>query len=173
MNAGFSSKDVDSVRPNSDTVFGNGHPSDASSGLSILLVDDNRHVAESLGVAMRLAGHRLAHAEGPEAALSLLASQRFDAILLDLNYSLGQTDGAEGLALLARLHVEDPAARIVVITAHSGIRIAVAAMRAASDETWTKRRTFQVRAASTTACVPAILAAAKAGRSGALTDPAT
>ncbi|WP_082450200.1 response regulator [Sphingomonas sp. Leaf231] len=134
MNAGFSSKDVDSVRPNSDTVFGNGHPSDASSGLSILLVDDNRHVAESLGVAMRLAGHRLAHAEGPEAALSLLASQRFDAILLDLNYSLGQTDGAEGLALLARLHVEDPAARIVVITAHSGIRIAVAAMRAGASD---------------------------------------
>ncbi len=134
MNAGFSSKGADSVRPDTDTVFGNGHANDASSGLSILLVDDNRHVAESLGVAMRLAEHRLAHAEGPEAALSLLASQRFDAILLDLNYSPGKTDGAEGLALLTRLHAEDPAARIVVITAHSGIRIAVAAMRAGASD---------------------------------------
>jgi DNA-binding NtrC family response regulator len=134
MTSVFSSEDTESARPDADTVFENGHPDGASSGLSILLVDDNRHVAESLGMAMQLAGHRLAHAEGPEAALSLLASQRFDVILLDLNYSPGKTDGAEGMALLTRLHAEDPAGRIVVITAHSGIRIAVAAMRAGAGD---------------------------------------
>lgn len=134
MKTGFSPKDPDNVRPDADTVFGNEHQNDMSNGLAILLVDDNRHVAESLEMAIRLAGHRLAHADGPEAALSLLASQRFDAILLDLNYSPGKTDGAEGLALLTRLHAEDPAANIVVITAHSGIRIAVAAMRAGASD---------------------------------------
>jgi DNA-binding NtrC family response regulator len=134
MNNDFSSNDADGARPNPDTLSGNGQQDGASSGLSILLVDDNRHVAESLGLAMRLAGHRLDHADGPEAALSLLASRRFDAILLDLNYSPGRTDGAEGLALLARLHAEDPHARIVVITAHSGIRIAVAAMRTGASD---------------------------------------
>ncbi len=134
MITGFSSGGADSVRPDADTVSESGHADGASSGLAILLVDDNRHVAESLGLAMRLAGHRLDHAEGPEAALSLLASRRFDAILLDLNYSPGKIDGAEGLALLTRLHAEDPAARIVVITAHSGIRIAVAAMRAGASD---------------------------------------
>ena len=105
-----------------------------SSALSILLIDDNRHVAESLALAVRLAGHRLDHADGPEAALSLLAARRFDAVLLDLNYAAGRTDGAEGLALLARLLADDPAARVVVITAHSGIRVAVAAMRAGARD---------------------------------------
>ena len=105
-----------------------------SSALSILLIDDNRHVAESLALAVRLAGHRLDHADGPEAALSLLAMRRFDAVLLDLNYAAGRTDGAEGLALLARLLADDPAARVVVITAHSGIRVAVAAMRAGARD---------------------------------------
>ncbi|MGJ3626723.1 response regulator [Sphingomonas sp. MMS24-JH45] len=130
MNTEFSSNDAGGVRPHADTPSGNGRLDSASRGLSILLVDDNRHVGESLELAVRLAGHRLDHADGPEAALSLLASRRFDAILLDLNYSPGRIDGAEGLALLARIHAEDPAARIVVITAHSGIKVAVAAMRA-------------------------------------------
>lgn len=126
--------DANDARPDADTASGNGQPDGASSGLSILLVDDNRHVAESLALAMRLSGHGLDHADGPETALSLLASRRFDVVLLDLNYSPGTTDGSEGLALLTRLRVEDPAGRIVVITAHSGIRIAVAAMRAGARD---------------------------------------
>ncbi|WP_281252162.1 sigma-54-dependent transcriptional regulator [Sphingomonas azotifigens] len=98
--------------------------------MAILLIDDNPHVAESLSVAIRLAGHRLDHAGSPEEALSRLARKRFDVVLLDLNYGPGRTDGAEGLTLLGRIVADDPAARIVVITAHSGVRVAVAAMRA-------------------------------------------
>ena len=102
----------------------------ASSALTILLVDDNRHVAESLEVAVRLAGHALDRADRPEEALSRLATRRYDAILLDMNYAAGRTDGEEGLALLRRMVANDPGVRVVVITAHSGIRIAVEAMRA-------------------------------------------
>ncbi|MEP9403148.1 sigma-54-dependent transcriptional regulator [Sphingomonas silueang] len=120
----------DRRRPPPDAVSTNGQ----SGGLSILLVDDNPHIAESLALATTLAGHRLDRADGPEAALSRLASARYDAVLLDLNYAAGQTDGAEGLALLARILADDPRAAIVVITAHSGIRIAVEAMRAGARD---------------------------------------
>lgn len=112
----------------------NGQPDATSSALAILLVDDNRHVAESLEVAVRLAGHSLDRADGPEAALSRLAVRRYDVVLLDLNYSTGRTDGEEGLALLRRIVAEDACARVVVITAHSGIRIAVEAMRAGARD---------------------------------------
>nr|WP_229363710.1 response regulator [Sphingomonas sp. PL-96] len=95
-----------------------------------MLVDDNRHVAGSIEVAVRLAGHALDRADGPEQALSCLATRRYDAILLDMNYEAGRTDGEEGLALLRRILADDRRARVVVITAHSGIRIAVEAMRA-------------------------------------------
>jgi FixJ family two-component response regulator len=53
-----------------------------------------------------------------------------DAILLDLNFTRGRTHGEEGFAALARLLGDDPDAAVVVITGHSGIRIAVAAMQA-------------------------------------------
>jgi len=129
MPQGFATNAADPHRPGPDAVSGIGRSGASSSALAILLIDDNPHVAESLAVAMRLAGHALDHADGPEDALSRLAARRYDAILLDLNYAAGRTDGAEGLALLARILAEDADARVVVITAHSGIRIAVEAMR--------------------------------------------
>ncbi len=77
-----------------------------------------------------MAGHRLDIAATPEDAFSRLAACRYDAILLDMNFSVGESSGAEGMACLARIMADDPNARVVIITAHSGIRIAVAAMQA-------------------------------------------
>lgn len=121
-------------RPLANASSADGQCEDVSRGLSILLVDDNRHVIESLGVVLRLAGHHFDCAEDPEEANSRLATRRYDLILLDLNYAPGRTDGAEGLALLTRILADDPSACVVVITAHSGIRIAVEAMRSGARD---------------------------------------
>jgi DNA-binding NtrC family response regulator len=101
-----------------------------SSGAAILLIDDNPQVASAIALAFDCAGHAVDVAGAPEEAFSMLARRRYDAILLDLNFTQGQTSGAEGFACLARIITDDPAAAVVVITAHSGIRIAVAAMQA-------------------------------------------
>lgn len=105
-----------------------------SSGAAILLIDDNPAVAQAIAVTLRLAGHRLDVATSPEEAFSRLAGARYDAILLDLNFTAGETAGDEGLACLARIVADDPDARVIVITAHSGIRIAVAAMQAGARD---------------------------------------
>ena len=125
---------AESDRSRPDSLSGNGRCGASSSALSILVIDDNPRIAESLGIAIELAGHRLDIASGPEEGFSRLAARRYDAILLDLNYAAGRTDGAEGLAMLARLLADDPAACIIVITAHSGIRLAVAAMQAGARD---------------------------------------
>lgn len=117
-------------RPATDTVSGNGR----SKALSILLVDDNPAVYEAIEIALRMAGHRLEVAHGPQEAYSRLASTRYDGVLLDMNFSPGRSDGEEGLACLERIVADDPAACVVVITAHSGIRIAVAAMQAGARD---------------------------------------
>jgi len=134
MTQRFSSDADGNRRSRPDGPSGDEQFEGASSGLSILLIDDNPHVAESLGHAVGLEGHALYRAEGPEEALSRLARRRYDAVLLDLNYAPGRTDGEEGLALLKRILADDPGARVVVITAHSGIRIAVEAMRAGARD---------------------------------------
>ncbi|WP_395396553.1 response regulator [Novosphingobium sp. BL-8A] len=115
-------------------MSGSGQSGEASSDNAILLIDDNPAVAGAMEIAFRMAGRRLETANGPEEALSRLASRRFDAILLDMNFSPGQSNGDEGLALLARIMADDPAACVIVITAHSGIRIAVAAMQAGARD---------------------------------------
>lgn len=101
-----------------------------SSDRAVLLIDDNPEVARAIALAFNLSNYSLDTASAPEEAFSMLARRRYDAILLDLNFTRGQTSGAEGFASLARVMADDPSAAVVVITAHSGIRIAVAAMQA-------------------------------------------
>ncbi|MGA1797678.1 response regulator [Sphingomonas sp. 4RDLI-65] len=101
---------------------------------TILLVDDNQAVARAMEIVFRMAGHRLDVAATPEDAFSRLAACRYDAILLDMNFSAGESSGGEGMACLARIMSDDPNARVVIITAHSGIRIAVAAMQAGASD---------------------------------------
>ncbi|MCE4554016.1 sigma-54-dependent transcriptional regulator [Roseateles cellulosilyticus] len=97
-------------------------------------MDDHAGVADALDIALRIAGHRLEAVRGPEEAYSRLATTRFDAVLLDMNFTAGESDGAEGMACLARLVTDDPSACIVVVTAHSAIRVAVAAMQAGARD---------------------------------------
>lgn len=117
-----------------DSLSENGQAAAASTTLSVLLIDDNASIAESIALAVRLGRHRIDCARDPEEALSRLAAARYDVILLDMNYGANRTDGAEGLALLARILSDDPGAAVVVITAHSGVRIAVEAMRAGARD---------------------------------------
>lgn len=112
----------------------NGRLADVSSGTAILLIDDNPAIARALDIALRIAGYRLDTASAPEEAWSWLAQRHYAAILLDMNFSAGAADGEEGLACLRRIVADDPQACVVVITAHSGIRIAVAAMQAGARD---------------------------------------
>lgn len=96
---------------------------------AILLVDDNPAVAQAMEIAFRMIGHALDVASDPEEAFSRLARRPYDAILLDLNFTARKADGQEGLACLMRIVAEDPAACVVVLTAHGGVRTAVTAMQ--------------------------------------------
>ena len=74
-------------------------------------------------------GFRLATAR-VRRGLSPGAAGPIDVILLDLNFARGATSGAEGFEWLAEIRAHDPDAVVVVVTGHSGINIAVAAMKA-------------------------------------------
>ncbi len=117
-----------------NNLSGIGQSDGMSSAWDILLIEDDSTVARTTEILFRLAGHRLEIAADPDAAWSLLARRRYDAVLLDMNFTAGRSNGEEGLACIARIMADDPEARIIVITAHSGIRIAVAAMQAGARD---------------------------------------
>jgi DNA-binding NtrC family response regulator len=111
---------------------------DDSARASILVVDDDSDVLQSVRVLLSREAMEVQVATSPAGALWLLSEQSFDAVLLDLNFSRGATAGDEGLSCLQDILAHDPDAAIVVITGHSGVNIAVSAMRAGASDFVTK-----------------------------------
>ncbi|WP_374406414.1 sigma-54-dependent transcriptional regulator [Pelagerythrobacter sp.] len=100
----------------------------------ILIVDDDADVVRAARLLLERRGCAVRVADGPEAAWVELARCRPDVVLLDLNFARGRTSGEEGLGFLDRLMASDPRAVVIVITGHSGIAIAVDAMRRGASD---------------------------------------
>ena len=105
-----------------------------SSPHRILFVDDDADVRTAAAMVLARRGFSLLQASGPDEAWSVLAAEPVDAVLLDLNFSPGAVTGAEGFGFLKALLAHDPDSVVVVVTGHSGINVAVAAMRAGAAD---------------------------------------
>ncbi len=112
--------------------------SDTVAAPVVLVVEDDADVRGAAVLLLRRHGLEVREADAPAAALEALAREPVDAVLLDLNFRRGATSGEEGLACLADLRAAAPAAAVVVVTAHSGVAMAVAAMRAGAADFVTK-----------------------------------
>lgn len=95
----------------------------------ILVIDDDADIGRAAQLMLGRNGMSVAIAADPEAAWVRLAERPADVILLDLNFARGRTSGEEGFALLDRLIAADRHAVVIVVTGHSGIKVAVQAMR--------------------------------------------
>ena len=92
---------------------------------SILIVDDEVEIRESLQTLLELEGYRVDAAESGEHGLAHIAGQPFDLVLLDL-----ALPGKSGMEVLADIHEHDPQLAVIMITAHSTVENAVNAMQA-------------------------------------------
>jgi DNA-binding NtrC family response regulator len=101
---------------------------------AVLFVDDDADVLASAQVLLGRNGYRMATARTPTEAWSVLATQPIDVILLDLNFTQGATSGAEGFQWLREIRARDPDAVVVVVTGHSGINVAVQAMKSGAAD---------------------------------------
>jgi DNA-binding NtrC family response regulator len=101
---------------------------------AILFVDDDPDVQKAARLVAARHGMAMTAAANPDAAWARLAERSFDAVMLDLNFSRGRTSGEEGFAMLSRLIAADRDAVVIVVTGHSGINVAVEAMRAGASD---------------------------------------
>ncbi len=125
------------------------HPFDLA-----IVVDDDPDIALAARLALRDLFAEVVVVGDPAALPALLDRRTADAILLDLNFQRGATDGREGLDWLGRIVARDPDAAVVVITAHGGVAVAVEAIkRGATDfvtKPWSNERlAATVRSAAT------------------------
>ena len=100
----------------------------------ILVIDDDPDIAKAARLLLERHGMRVSTTASPDAAWVLLAGEPIDVILLDLNFARGRTTGEEGFAMLDRLIETDARAVVIVVTGHSGIAVAVRAMRSGATD---------------------------------------
>ena len=95
----------------------------------VLIVDDDEDV---LFAAEMLLGEHVSQVQTetrPQRLPELLASERFDLVLLDMNFTQDLTSGQEGLLWLDRILELDGTMSVVMITAYGDIELAVQAIK--------------------------------------------
>src|ERR1051326_8492183 len=104
-----------------------GIPRTAQSG-SILIIDDEAAIRESLQTLLELEGYRIETAGDGEEGLARLANEPFDLVLLDF-----AMPGRDGLQILSEIRDRDPQLAVVMITAFGTVENAVKAMQAGAS----------------------------------------
>jgi DNA-binding NtrC family response regulator len=96
---------------------------------SILVVDDEKLIRWSLSEYFQQIGCEVQSAEDWKAVADTLERRHFDVILLD--FKLPEIDGIE---LLERVRRSDQDVGVIMITAHSNLDHAVAAIKAGAND---------------------------------------
>ncbi|MBI9088882.1 MAG: sigma-54-dependent Fis family transcriptional regulator [Desulfobacterium sp.] len=97
--------------------------------VSVLVVDDELIVRESLYHWFKKEGYRAETAPSGEAALECLAKERFDILFVDM-----KMPGMDGLELVEKTQERYPDASVVIITAYGSIDTAVTAMKKGASD---------------------------------------
>jgi DNA-binding NtrC family response regulator len=102
---------------------------ESATPLRILAADDQEHILEALDLLLHPQGYRVDKVRSPALVREALASNSYDAILIDLNYTRDTTSGQEGLDLLSQIVAVDAIVPVIVMTAWANVELAVEAMR--------------------------------------------
>jgi DNA-binding NtrC family response regulator len=106
----------------------------ADTAAHILILDDDIDVACAAQMLLRRRHGRVATLDDPARLPGLLDAGVLDVVLLDLNFTPGRIDGAEGLAVLDRLRALAHPPAVIALTAYADVPLAVEALkRGASD----------------------------------------
>lgn len=103
----------------------------------ILVIDDNIPVLRSLQLVLKNYFSTVAAVSDPQLIPAIIKEGNVDVVLLDMNFSKGAMDGADGIFWLNRIkrhsHLAYPPA-VVLITAFSDVSLAVNSMKEGADD---------------------------------------
>ncbi len=114
--------------------------------MSILLADDDLHLATFLSKSLESEGYSVHTALDEDSVLSELQRQSYKLIILDLNF--GQTDG---LKLLEKLRADGLEIPVMVLSARNRVSDRIQSLNLGADDYITKPFSFQELAARTNA----------------------
>lgn len=95
----------------------------------ILIIDDDVDVLHTARLILKKQFSTVRTESDPGNLYDLLQKETFDVIILDMNFTYGQTGGQEGLHWLNEILKIDPGAHVMMNTAYGDIGLAVTAIR--------------------------------------------
>jgi DNA-binding NtrC family response regulator len=95
----------------------------------VLVVDDDRDVLHAARLALAGEVTRVETSGATDGLETILAADAYEAVLLDMNFALGDHSGRQGLDQLARVGAFDPHLSVVLMTAFGGVSLAVEALK--------------------------------------------
>ena len=95
----------------------------------ILIVDDDQDILTAGKLLLKRYFSHVMTCHQPEQIPLLFSRNKFDAILLDMNFGPGESSGKQGYSWLEKILDIDPNAVVIMITAHGGVDVAVEAMK--------------------------------------------
>lgn len=96
---------------------------------TILVVDDNPAILTAVKICLGGVFERIITLSKPDAILPTIQQEHIDAILLDMNFSLGVNSGQEGMMWLSAIHRKHPEIPIILITAYADVQLAVRGLK--------------------------------------------
>ena len=91
---------------------------------SVLIIDDEAAIRESLETLLEMEGYSVEAANSGELGLARIGERSFDLVLLDL-----ALPDRNGMDLLGEIHTQDPQLAVIMITAYGTVENAVKAMQ--------------------------------------------
>ena len=101
---------------------------------TVLVIDDNPAVGEALSLLLSLHDIRPLVAVTPRAGLSLLARERVDVVIQDMNFTADTTSGEEGVALFRAIRESHADLPVILLTAWTHLETAVDLVKAGAAD---------------------------------------
>src|SRR6476620_1341226 len=96
---------------------------------TILVIDDDPDVLTAVRLLLKTEAKEVVTEKNPENLRSLLSKQKFDLILLDMNFTASINTGNEGLYWLRKIKEGGSDAAVIMITAYGDIDLAVRSLK--------------------------------------------
>lgn len=104
----------------------------------IIVIDDNPAILTAVKICLTGVFEKIVTMSNPEGILLQLEKEKVDALLMDMNFSIGVNTGQEGMMWLSTIHRRFPDIPIVLITAYADVKLAVRALKNGASDFITK-----------------------------------
>jgi DNA-binding NtrC family response regulator len=101
---------------------------------TVLVIDDNPAVYQALSLLFGLHEIRTVTAATPQTGLALVARERVDLVIADMNFTTDTTSGEEGVALFKALRAQQPDLPVILLTAWTHLEAAVQLIKAGAAD---------------------------------------